>query len=602
MAFEWFPFLEGRYLSYSDYLTLTGTFIMILNYMFWVTILKVYRVYLERQSQQEDKDMFDDDAFKNELYSSFDDQPSESVLLYHQYSRGSQRKSQDKMDVEVSYVEETQSKTREFEGQDLTRPLLGHDVSTKEVTQKRTTLKNQDMSKFRNNQQQNPKSQLRDISTFKQLRLQSSLSRRSISPNQRMRTNTMNKLLNDTQPSNRIQARYGTLYLFVQWVATVSFALILIPVHGLRYKSEFTTILLIAFILIRRYFQNIYMRYKFILFDIEIFDLQPSNNPQPQSITNQLRQTYTLYQSNVDSPSASLIAINQVKPQQNITQSKDKGFFGGLKQKLTNYKQVLNYYFQIQPLWFGLSLLIIIGSSILIARSTSDLCIQKYQFTEQSGGLPFIGGVQISSKEYRTALYQESCEIGELCHAYLTHSTQFDKEILNNHLSYTLHFHIAEGSCVKDICDPYVQIDEINGKQQIHFKAEEIQYSNSYQTKKRKVYQAKVRELQSGQNYIVSIKLRNQIYNKDEYQFSLQTPQLNQDQEIVFVHQNTNQAQYLNLVSKIMGQSSSLLIFGQVLIFLQFFIEEITFKTLVFLNATNFGIISWIDQNILPPN
>jgi hypothetical protein len=58
MSFEWFPFLEGRYLSYSDYLALTGTSVMLLNYLVWLTILKLYKVYIKRKMLGEERDFF----------------------------------------------------------------------------------------------------------------------------------------------------------------------------------------------------------------------------------------------------------------------------------------------------------------------------------------------------------------------------------------------------------------------------------------------------------------------------------------------------------------------------------------------------------------
>ncbi|CDW90315.1 UNKNOWN [Stylonychia lemnae] len=388
MAFEWFPYINGKNLNYSEYLTIVGTSIMIINYFFWFTVLRVYRYYLVRQELKKKKILIN-----NQLYDSFEDGASEKALS-SRLPRFGEQESKYHQFTQEDYDDQNEDNYSKGGRNDLKSPLLKNDGLKTQIQQSSMVKVSTD------------KLSVRSQSHFKSSgKSQISKSQRSSIPQVEIALD--NQSLEEEPNTN---TRFGLLHQILQWICTISFAFLLIPVHGLGYKSQFTTILIFALLFTRRYIQHIYMNYKFILYDIEILDLPTTRDGRS---TTQYRKGITFNFQVVESPSVSYFRQKELAIQK-------MGFCQKFQKKWADYKSVIIYYFKIRPLIFGFKILIIVGSSILLARSTSDLCVHRYQYPDRAGGMSFIGGVQISSSDYRKTLSDTSCSIGNICHVYLT--------------------------------------------------------------------------------------------------------------------------------------------------------------------------------------
>lgn len=76
-------------------------------------------------------------------------------------------------------------------------------------------------------------------------------------------------------------------------------------------------------------------------------------------------------------------------------------WFKEFKTKIINYKQVISYYIRNYPIKFGFYILFLVSVAILITRSTSELSVFSGQFKSRTVGVPFFGGVYVSSRSLR---------------------------------------------------------------------------------------------------------------------------------------------------------------------------------------------------------
>lgn len=76
-----------------------------------------------------------------------------------------------------------------------------------------------------------------------------------------------------------VNRRKGVLYSVLGWLTSLSFASCFLPLHGFGYLSLWLTVFIYTVILLQRYFSLIYLDYKFVLFSVEIMDLNIFPSP-----------------------------------------------------------------------------------------------------------------------------------------------------------------------------------------------------------------------------------------------------------------------------------------------------------------------------------
>lgn len=66
MAFEWFPILHGRFLTFREYLALSGTLALFIVFLYFWFTLQIYKWFVEREIKRKKDALIADEA----LYSS----------------------------------------------------------------------------------------------------------------------------------------------------------------------------------------------------------------------------------------------------------------------------------------------------------------------------------------------------------------------------------------------------------------------------------------------------------------------------------------------------------------------------------------------------
>ena len=185
-----------------------------------------------------------------------------------------------------------------------------------------------------------------------------------------------------------------------------SLSFCIVPFYGLGLVGAWIAILWVFGVLLMRYLQIVYSNYKFILFDIQIFEI----NPLLERKKSILFSHYEHLQ---------IDKIEESENSENANNNNRTSMADKFSMKLQNYKTVIRYYFRNESMRFVVIVLVIALLSIIMPLLFTGVCIDHTTFVEKGLSIPFFG-VSVSPQIFRSATFANTCLPGEPCHVYIT--------------------------------------------------------------------------------------------------------------------------------------------------------------------------------------